>query len=382
MGFERRHAFLAVSRRSSTPDDLDPRVVFLSGYIPDRALTTASALAAREKSCPVRVLTANGLVSEQQVYQLLATYLGVPFIDDWPRIDPVAVAAASTAPRIRLRGDRRPRRLLAPEGDVLRGLLRERAGLDRSGLAVTTPAHLAALVHYRTQSQLAYLASTALPTLAPHLSARDVCGPRRVLIALGAIALFVMALVAPRAAGDVFGPLFLAGMVFRLMVSASGLALTARDSPPLSDAALPVYSVLVPLSKEADVLPELLEALRALDYPRAKLDVLLLIEPEDLPTRAALETACLPPWVRVVFGPVGGDLRTKPRALNIGLLAARGDLLTVYDAEDTPAPDQLRRAAAWFDADPTLACLQARLSIRDDGGLLSNGIMEHPPQAA
>ena len=59
-----------------------------------------------------------------------------------------------------------------------------------------------------------------------------------------------------------------------------------------------------------------------------------------------------------------GMPRTKPRALNVGLALARGALITVYDAEDRPHPEQLRAAAARYAAaSPRLACLQGRLAI-------------------
>ena len=60
-----------------------------------------------------------------------------------------------------------------------------------------------------------------------------------------------------------------------------------------------------------------------------------------------------------------GKPQTKPRALNIALASARGELIVVYDAEDIPAPDQLRLAAARFAADKDVDCLQARLAIRN-----------------
>jgi cellulose synthase/poly-beta-1,6-N-acetylglucosamine synthase-like glycosyltransferase len=44
----------------------------------------------------------------------------------------------------------------------------------------------------------------------------------------------------------------------------------------LDEAHLPVYTVLVPLYHEAEVVPELLAALEAFDYPKDKLDVKLL----------------------------------------------------------------------------------------------------------
>jgi cellulose synthase/poly-beta-1,6-N-acetylglucosamine synthase-like glycosyltransferase len=59
-----------------------------------------------------------------------------------------------------------------------------------------------------------------------------------------------------------------------------------------------------------------------------------------------------------------GQPRTKPRALNVGLSRARGELVVVYDAEDRPEPDQLRKAAAAFRVLPRrIVCLQARLNF-------------------
>ena len=60
--------------------------------------------------------------------------------------------------------------------------------------------------------------------------------------------------------------------------------------------------------------------------------------------------------------------RTKPKALNFGLSSARGDYVTIYDAEDRPDPLQLRRAVVAFSrADSRLACLQAKLDYHNPG---------------
>jgi cellulose synthase/poly-beta-1,6-N-acetylglucosamine synthase-like glycosyltransferase len=67
----------------------------------------------------------------------------------------------------------------------------------------------------------------------------------------------------------------------------------------------------------------------------------------------------LPGRYEVIVAP-SGQPQTKPRALNIALSSARGDFIAVFDAEDLPAPDQLRRAASRFAADRDLDCLQAR----------------------
>jgi glycosyltransferase involved in cell wall biosynthesis len=125
----------------------------------------------------------------------------------------------------------------------------------------------------------------------------------------------------------------------------------------------PIYSVLVPLYREAAVLPGLLQSLQELDYPRAKLEVLLVLEASDLDTQAALRALPLPYGFRTMLVPEAGP-RTKPKALNYALQAARGEYVVVYDAEDRPQPDQLRRALEMFRrGPPELGCVQAQLNV-------------------
>ena len=147
-----------------------------------------------------------------------------------------------------------------------------------------------------------------------------------------------------------------------LVGSALGRPLELPAAPPLADSELPVYTVLVPLYHEGAVVSRLLAAIRALDYPPERLDVKLLLEADDGETRAAIARIELPPYVEIVDVPDGVP-RTKPRACNFGLARARGELLVIYDAEDRPEPAQLRKVAALYhDADPSLACIQAKLN--------------------
>ena len=57
------------------------------------------------------------------------------------------------------------------------------------------------------------------------------------------------------------------------------------------DRLLPVYTVLVPIFREANVLPGLIQSLRALDYPAAKLEIFLVLEAVDTETQAAVSEA-------------------------------------------------------------------------------------------
>jgi glycosyltransferase XagB len=125
---------------------------------------------------------------------------------------------------------------------------------------------------------------------------------------------------------------------------------------------LPVYTILLPLYKEKpSTIRALFAALSRMDYPKHKLDGLLLIEADDDHTRRAIEEVGRPAWMRVLPLPPGTP-RTKPRAMGIGLRYAKGSLLTVYDAEDKPDPAQLKKAVWGFRAaDESLACLQAKL---------------------
>ena len=134
----------------------------------------------------------------------------------------------------------------------------------------------------------------------------------------------------------------------------------------LSDDELPHYTVVVALYREASVVDDLVKAIDALDYPKGKLDIKLVVEQRDAETLGRIAELGLPARFEVVVAP-SGKPQTKPRALNIALSSARGDLVVVYDAEDAPAPDQLRLAASRFAAEKDLDCLQARLAIRNHG---------------
>jgi cellulose synthase/poly-beta-1,6-N-acetylglucosamine synthase-like glycosyltransferase len=81
----------------------------------------------------------------------------------------------------------------------------------------------------------------------------------------------------------------------------------------------------------------------------------------------ALVATGLPAHMRIVVVP-DGEPRTKPRALNYALTFAEGDYVVVYDAEDEPEPDQLRRALVLLRSEPDrIGCVQARLNVYNAG---------------
>ena len=130
----------------------------------------------------------------------------------------------------------------------------------------------------------------------------------------------------------------------------------------LSDSDLPAYTVMVPMYREARVLPLLMGALRKLDYPASKLEVKLVLEEDDDETIEAAKRLRPPGTVEIIRVPPSYP-KTKPKACNYALAFARGELITIYDAEDQPEPDQLKKAVIAFRrGGDKLACVQARLN--------------------
>ncbi len=189
----------------------------------------------------------------------------------------------------------------------------------------------------------------------------------------------VATLVAALALAIIFGGRFFIGVAgciialyavvvsFRTYVIVRGakyrdvVQVSAEEIANLTD--LPVYTILCPLYREAGVLPQLVDACAALDYPEALLDIKLLLEEDDEDTLAAVREYPLPGYFDVIVVPAEGP-RTKPKACNYGLQFARGEYVVIFDAEDIPEPDQLKKAIAAFRrADPTIGCVQAKLNF-------------------
>lgn len=125
---------------------------------------------------------------------------------------------------------------------------------------------------------------------------------------------------------------------------------------------LPIFSILCPLYKEANMLPHFFSSIEKLDWPKNKLDVLLLLEEDDIETVRAARGMRLPKYVRILVVP-DSQPKTKPKACNFGLNFVKGEYLVIYDAEDIPEPQQLKKAYLGFKRLPkNVACLQGKLN--------------------
>jgi len=240
--------------------------------------------------------------------------------------------------------------------------------------------------------------------------------------------------------------------------SRRSIRVSDTDVKNVDEARLPIYTILIPIFHEAQVLSHIVENVYKLDYPRERLDVKILMEEKDeetireaqrlglfgkpetlIPTimnsemtrpplplnlvsckkvvdanadvigtvenitssdghtqlltvkREGGETILIPERfiqsakdvVRLtdgldeiiaqyqeslkIFDPVvvpDAEIKTKPRACNFGLLRAKGEYCVIFDAEDDPEPDQLKKAAIAFSRAPDdVVCLQSRLNF-------------------
>ncbi len=130
----------------------------------------------------------------------------------------------------------------------------------------------------------------------------------------------------------------------------------------LKDRDLPVYSVLCPLYKEAHILPQFVEAMETLDWPKKKLEVLLLLEEDDTKTIEAARSMNLPSHFTIVVVPHSFP-KSKPKACNYGLSVATGEYVVIYDAEDKPDPLQLKKVyLSFLKLGKKYGCIQCKLN--------------------
>lgn len=327
-----------------------------------------------------RVLLSMGLVRRRDLHRVLGEIWGTGFCDLIAtdidevllrRFTPAAMARDGWIPI-----DRRGRVVRVataePPGEGVRRTLREELGHEVEVVFLaTTEWDVNAVLRRVFADRLAHDAANELYEAAPLASARHPLTRGQRLTAVGALsAVGAAGAIAPVTTAVVLCCIanvgFLVAVGFKLLTALAGWGAVRRGGPAaaarIPDDELPIYTVLVPVFGEANVVGGLVGHLRQLDYPQEKLEVLLLMEEEDAPTIEAARAARPPDTVKFVIVPPGRP-QTKPRACNLGLVFSHGEFLVIYDAEDRPEPGQLREAVAAFRAgDESLACVQARLN--------------------
>lgn len=166
----------------------------------------------------------------------------------------------------------------------------------------------------------------------------------------------------------VMSSFFLVSIGFKLFLALVGSrfelyqAVTKDEVRRVRNEDLPVYTIHLPVYKEDKLIGKLVRNLQSLDYPPEQLDVKLLIEEDDDKTLNAVRALDFPAVFEVIVVPFHLP-KTKPKACNYGLHFSRGQYLTIYDAEDIPDSDQLKKTVHLFHKLPEeFICLQGALN--------------------
>ena len=368
--------------RVSAPHlDLPEEIRFLQGTLPHAVLANAADKAGFAGVSADRVLIGEGVLSETAFYQALAAHTGCGFEhgdferNDWQNFDRAFLAKAVMAGQIpsgmiplASRKGQPQAFVAAPKGTQIIRLLHlsQRDKTAASRITLVSPSQLIHALQDVLREAANARASSFLKRFNPALSASTRLTRRQELTGIGLLlAMAGLLVLAPKLFFALLASLFSIMFFCHMLLKIFSLKSVKSPPPPepLMDRALPRYGVLVPLMKEGQaVIGQLREALLALDYPREKLQIFLIMEGDDPMTQEAVASYNWPPeFQTITIAP--GTPRTKPKAMNVALAYVNAPFLTIYDAEDIPDPNQLRLAAARFAAEPKTACLQARLSF-------------------
>jgi glycosyltransferase XagB len=369
-------ASLPASPANARPSaaELPVELAAFDGMVDPALLEAAALRAARLGVGGDEVLRCTGILTPDQIAEGIGAHLGIDIDPLNEALEPRSLAAAC-AGVLRQKGDDEEATItVAARGTGIRWLAERVAGNPRARalLRIAAPERLAEHVRSVAADELAQEAVFGLHAKRPDHSA--------IGYGWAQLQTFTLVLAAAMLAAGIFAPdgLFIAIEYFfafsfigwtLLRLAACLFPRQAKPKFEIADRDLPIYTIIVPLYREAPVVAKLVRALRQLRYPREKLDIKFMIETDDAETLAETAKLRLGAPFEIIAPPRIGP-QTKPRALAAALPFARGSLVTVYDAEDEPEADQLRDAVAAFaSGPPQLACVQAKLSIDnpDDG---------------
>jgi glycosyltransferase XagB len=325
-------------------------------------------------------ISSRNWVTPAVYYQAVAFHYELPFVDlirDAPDVTLLSADEADTyARRLTIPWRRSEGRIViatAEPGPETLLFARKRWGVGTT-FVVASKFDIVWAVQTAFADALSHRAVYELAELNPELSAKQVFTPRQIVFGYALLTVLLLCLaLSPIATlialNVVMSVFYLGNFIFKGVLVFIGGARTpdkddiiAIEARALSDDELPVFTVLVPMYKEPEMLPMLAQSLRELDYPLGKLDIKLVLEASDVETIEVASKLGLEGVFEVIRVPPSYP-QTKPKACNFALQFARGEFLVIYDAEDRPEPDQLRKVVATFrQSPPNTACLQCRLS--------------------
>ncbi len=109
----------------------------------------------------------------------------------------------------------------------------------------------------------------------------------------------------------------------------------------------PTCSILIPAHNEEKVIASTIESMLKLEYPKDRLQIIVINDGSKDGTKSIIEQyAVKDARVQLFDIPKGEGGRGKSRTLNLGIKQAKGDIIAIYDADNTPDKDSLRYLVA------------------------------------
>lgn len=212
--------------------------------------------------------------------------------------------------------------------------------------------------------------------LSPTQSAKGHITPESISLAIVGSLVFVLCVAALKwATGSAVITIFALSIsimyivlvLFKLFIMCVSIAHPTEEVAPedlsaVDDADLPVVSVMIPLYKEREIIPQIFQYLLDFDYPQDKLDIIFILESTDAETAQAFLEMHPPAHFKALLSP-DVQPKTKPKAMNVAFKVARGDILVIFDAEVIPERDQLKKAAVMFQRHPEAMYLHSKMDV-------------------
>jgi len=127
---------------------------------------------------------------------------------------------------------------------------------------------------------------------------------------------------------------------------------------------LPKVSVMIPAHNEAVVIDNTLKAMVQLNYPKDKLEVIVISDNcSDDTSKIAQKVAEKHPFVKVVETEGEFKGKGKSSALNYGFQQSTGEYIAVYDADNTPERDAIYHLVMGLENDEKAGAVVGKFRV-------------------
>lgn len=163
-------------------------------------------------------------------------------------------------------------------------------------------------------------------------------------------------------------PFIFLAIFFESFVLVTLLSKPARDSRARQPGTTtPLVAIIVPCWNESATVAATCDSLLALDYPKEKLEIILVDDGSTDTTPEAMARFSLFPQVRIIRKENGG----KHTALNAGIAVTDAEFIGCLDADSFVEPDALREIIPCF-AQPKVAAVTAAMSVHHPKNMLQH----------